>query len=380
MIYDPLLKLAFRLFLNGLHFQYLKWSGNPGRPQAISLEITHRCVAKCIMCNIWKIPAEVQDLSVSEWLRFLSSDVLSDVRELDITGGEPFLRKDLPELFSGICTLKNRNLKALRSIAITTNGLLTEQVLSSCEEILPMLHREKLGVVVVCAMDAAGPLHDQIRNYQNAWSKLQGTILGLKDLRERYPNLIIGLKTTVLPVNIGELEKIALYAESHGLFTIISPCIITEGRYLNPDRAESLEFSPGDREELVRFYESDLFPWSCHAEALAHYFKTGAMKKPCSCGFNYFFVRSTGEVFPCPLVDRSVGNMRDHSVNELLFSQKARSFRRNIGDCPECRDCTEPGLERYALPYEGFTYLTMLLKKGRNDFLQLHHHMGLDKY
>jgi len=53
---DSLLKLASRLFLNGLDFQYRKRSGNPGRIQAISLEITHHCVAKCIMCNIWKIP------------------------------------------------------------------------------------------------------------------------------------------------------------------------------------------------------------------------------------------------------------------------------------------------------------------------------------
>ena len=47
------------------------------------------------MCNIWKIPTQVPELSADEWLDLLSDDLFADLRELDITGGEPFLRKDL---------------------------------------------------------------------------------------------------------------------------------------------------------------------------------------------------------------------------------------------------------------------------------------------
>ena len=104
------------------------------------------------------------------------------------------------------------------------------------------------------------------------------------------------------------------------------------------------------------------------------------MKKPCSCGFNYFFVRSTGELFLCPLIDLGFGNINERPVKDLFFSEKASQFRRKVGNFPECRRCTEPGLERYALPYEGLTYLTLLLKMGKEKFLQLHRHMGLDKY
>jgi hypothetical protein len=32
------------------------------------------------------------------------------------------------------------------------------------------------------------------------------------------------------------------------------------------------------------------------------------------------------------------------------------------------------------LPYEGFKYLFLLLRKGRDAFLEMHRHMGLDKY
>lgn len=374
------LKLAGQLLLNGLRFQYLKWTGKAGRPQAISIEITHNCIAKCIMCNIWKIPPEVPNLPVRDWLHLLSSDFFRDLRELDVTGGEPFLKKDLSDFFRGVCKLKQKNLKELRSIAVTTNGFLGNRVLECVEEILPELKDNNLDLVMVCAMDAIGDIHEKIRNYKNAWTKVNETIEGLIRLRENFPNLIIGLKTTILPINVGELDKISQYASSKGLFTIISPCIITEGRYLNPDRANDLVFTKEDIDQMISFYESDMFQWSYHAETLVQYFKTGVIRKPCSCGYNYFFVRSSGEVFLCPLINTSVGNISETSIEDLLFSEKASKFRRNVSHFSECRGCTEPGLERYALPYEGFTYFFLLLKMGADRFSQMHRHMGLEKY
>lgn len=176
------------------------------------------------------------------------------------------------------------------------------------------------------------------------------------------------MKTTVLPINVGELEGLGQYADSNSLFSIISPCIITDARYLNPDRSEDLVFAQEDIEKMIKFYQSEKFRWSYHCDALIRYFKTGMMKKPCSCGFNYFFVRFSGELFLCPLIDISFGNIKEAPVKDIFFSEKASQFRRKIGKFPECRRCTEPGLERYALPYEGFTYLSLLLKMGGRGF------------
>ncbi len=377
---ESTIRLAGKLFLQGLRFQYLRRTGRPGTIQALSLEITHDCIAKCIMCNIWKIPHQVPNLPMEDWIRLLSSDLFHDLRELDVTGGEPFLRKDLLDLFEGVCDLKQGNLKNLQSIAVTTNGLLTRPVLETTEEILKRLGKTGIDLVMVCAMDAIGETHDRVRNFKDAWKRVNETVQGLKILREKFKNLIIGLKTTILPINVGELEPIAQYADSNGLFTIISPCIITRGRYLNPDLAKDLAFSKGDTRKMIRFFEGKRFKWSFHGDSLVEYFKTGEMKKPCSCGFNYFFVRSNGDVYPCPLIESGIGNIMDRPVKELLMSERASRIRRKIGRFPECRGCTEPGLERYALPYEGFAYLLLLLKMGGKEFLQLHHHMGLDKY
>jgi MoaA/NifB/PqqE/SkfB family radical SAM enzyme len=332
------------------------------------------------MCNIWRIPAEIQDLTAEDWLRLLRSDLFEDLREIDITGGEPFLVKDLDELFEGILALRRRPLKALKSVALTTNGFLTDRVLHFAETVLPRIQATGLDLVLVCAMDGIGDVHDRIRNYKGGWARANETILGLMDLRNTFSNLIVGLKTTVLPANVGQLDDILRYANSRGLFTILSPCIITSGRYLNSEHAEALAFGLQDKEKLIDFYASQKMHWSYHGEALKRYFKTGEMKKPCSCGYNYFFVRHNGELFLCPLVNRSVGNVKETSVEHLFLSEKADQLRRETGALPECQACTEPGLERYALPYEGFHYLSLFCRLGKKRFLQLHDDMGLDKY
>jgi MoaA/NifB/PqqE/SkfB family radical SAM enzyme len=104
------------------------------------------------------------------------------------------------------------------------------------------------------------------------------------------------------------------------------------------------------------------------------------MRKPCTSGYNYFFIRSQGDLMLCPLVDESPGNLLETDIETLLSTPRARNLRRRLARLPQCRHCTEPGIERYSLPYEGFAYLSLLAKVGRRRFFEHHYHMGLDKY
>jgi MoaA/NifB/PqqE/SkfB family radical SAM enzyme len=332
------------------------------------------------MCNIWQSPREAPELSIEEWIALLNHDLFSDLVELDITGGEPFLRSDLVDLLTAVCGMPKNRRQALKSIAVTTNGFLTGRVAAACRRILPKARHAGIDLVMVCAMDAVGEVHDAIRGYPGGWRRTNQTIEGLLGLRAEYPNLIIGLKTTVLPETIGELDAIARYAAKRGLFTIISPCIVTRGRYLNADRAADLAFQPAQRQAMACFFRKAASSWSFHETCLVHYLESGRMQKPCTCGFNYFFIRSQGALFPCPMIDASPGNVTQVPIENLLASPTAAGIRHRVGRFPECRHCTEPGLERYSLPYEGWTYLGLLPKMGRRRFLEMHRRMGLDKY
>jgi MoaA/NifB/PqqE/SkfB family radical SAM enzyme len=332
------------------------------------------------MCNIWKIPPNVSDLELSDWLALLSSTELHYIKELDLTGGEPFLRNDLGELLQGICNLQPIHFPELRTLAITTNGILTDRILELTRKIIGPLRNRGIDLVLACGMDAAGELHDRIRNFPGAWEKLKATLSGLYVLRKDHSNLVLGVKTTIVPSNAHELGRIADYAEENQLFTIISPCIITSNRFGNMDREAELSFNPEEIESIIHFCESPRFAWSGHREALLGFLHTGRMKKPCSAGFNTLFVRHNGEVFPCPVLPVSLGNIKEQTLGNLFRSVAAGRFRLKVGAFPSCRVCTEPGMERIAWPFEGFSFLRLMTKMGPKDFSRLCQHMGLDKY
>jgi MoaA/NifB/PqqE/SkfB family radical SAM enzyme len=380
MLASELLSLAGKLFYNGIRYRYLKARSIPGQIESLSLEITHRCICRCMMCNIWKISHQTTELSMHQWADLLTDPCFSNLIELDITGGEPFLNEDLPSFFGAIKFQRQSCLKQLKSIAVTTNAILTHRVLTFTESILNILEGTGIQLVLACAMDAADTLHDNIRNYPGAFQKMQATLAGLLKIRERFPNLILGLKTTILPVNIDQLPAIDRFCRKHGLFSIISPCIITGGRYLNQDRADALVFSKAQKNQIVEFFCSSDLQWSYHAKKIKNYFLTGNIKKQCTCGFNYAFIRSTGEVHICPLLPESIGCVGQESFQKIWHSKRAQEIRHQTGHSDPCRRCTEPGLERYSLYYEGWSYLKLMLQMGPRQFEKFHRHMGLDHY
>ena len=365
-------RILLHLAARGFRYRFLKATGYPAKPESLSIEVTQRCIARCVMCNIWQMPHTNPELTAEDWLKFLESPILSELKELDITGGEPFLRNDIVELLQGIGRLKSTHLKKLCSVAITTNGFLTDKVLKDVSAVIAPLEQVGVAMVFACGFDAVGQIHDRIRNFPGGWERLNATLQGLKTLREKHPSLVLGLKTTVTRYNIDELDKVCRYADYHGFFAIISPYILTSNRYDNVDKKDTLVFSKEDSQKLKQFYRSPRFQWNYYRNELLSYFDTGRMRKPCSAGFNYFLIRSTGELYSCPIINDPLGNIQDAPVHQLISSAGAFHFRKNILKFPECASCTEPGLERYALPFEGFSYLRQFLKLGRKEFTSLH--------
>jgi MoaA/NifB/PqqE/SkfB family radical SAM enzyme len=372
--------IAGQLLINGLRFRILKTLRQPGEIKALSLEITHRCVCRCMMCNIWKIPNNVPELSISDWGKLLESGVFSGLVELDITGGEPFLVDDLPGFFGRLVQLKNNRLGRLRSVAITTNGVLTNKVLQSTAAILQTLKGSGIQLVLACAMDGVDEKHDRIRGLPGAFRKMQATLQGLLSLREQNPSLVLGIKSTILPENVGQIHAIAAFARQQDLFSIISPCIITGGRFLNRDLAPKLDFNTGQREAMLQFFADNDNGWTIHSHSVTRVLRGNPIRRKCGCGFHYAFVRSTGEVHLCPLLATSAGSVKTDKFESIWSSQKAKDIRGQVGCHETCHHCTEPGLERYSLVQEGWSLLTLLFTLGPGRFRQLYSHLGLQNY
>ncbi len=67
-------------------------------PKSMDLEITTRCNLRCEYCSHFTSAGDVElDLPKEEWLRFFEELNRCAVMEVNLSGGEPFLRKYLKD-------------------------------------------------------------------------------------------------------------------------------------------------------------------------------------------------------------------------------------------------------------------------------------------
>lgn len=328
-------RTACILLWNGLRFRFHKFLRNPFKPAALSLAVTGRCNSHCVMCNIWKTGRESgsagkAELSAQEIINLLSGPIFADLVELDITGGEPHQRSDLVEIINGVMNLKVKHLKLLRSIIVTSNGFLTARILDSYRTILSANQDTGVDLVSVISLDGIGEIHDRIRGTPGAFNRVKETITGLVGLRREYPQLIVGIKTTVLPINIASLNEIYDFAVEKGLFHIISPVIFTECRFRNMERRDKLALGQNEIVKLIDFYSRKELNHNYFYSLMRNYLLSGRRQWLCSAMQNYAFVESDGTVYPCEIIPEAVGNIKSQRFSDIWRGLKAGKIRQKI--------------------------------------------------
>ena len=102
------------------------------RIKSMRISITDKCNFRCIYCMpaeglSWLKKAEI--LSYEEIERIARIAVSIGIEQIRLTGGEPLVRRDVPELIRLL-----RSIEELRSLSLTTNGLLLKQQARSLAE------------------------------------------------------------------------------------------------------------------------------------------------------------------------------------------------------------------------------------------------------
>jgi MoaA/NifB/PqqE/SkfB family radical SAM enzyme len=364
------LQTAGRLLWNGLKFRYHTLKNEPLSPRVMSLALTNRCNSHCIMCNIWKRSRSDDikslELSYQKIAGILSLPLLAELVELDLTGGEPYLREDLADIVLEVARLrKNGSLPKLRSIIVTTNGLLGRQIVSSQRRMLGGLSGTGIDLVSVHSMDGIGETHDIIRGTKQAFELADGTISQLVELRKEYPGYFIGIKTTILPQNIHALDDILDYALARNLFHIISPVFFTEARFKNAEKRSELMLGPAEYEEVLRFYRRDELRSTYFYATARGSLAAGRRKWACTALHNYLYIDFDGRVYPCEMISEPIGDLKTQSVESIWNGKLADQWRRRVGKIKPCHVCVEPGAIRYSACTEGFNYLKFLLALGK---------------
>jgi len=88
------------------------------------------------MCHIWKQKLDYQ-ISPAELDTALNNRLYSEVRTVGVNGGEPTLRKDLPELVE----ILFRRMPRLKTVSLITNGFVPGKVIERIRETGEIINR-----------------------------------------------------------------------------------------------------------------------------------------------------------------------------------------------------------------------------------------------
>jgi MoaA/NifB/PqqE/SkfB family radical SAM enzyme len=337
------------------------------------------------MCDIWKTASKTPDikskeLSYQEIMDLVSSPLFAELVELDLTGGEPYLRDDLVDIVLGIADIKGSSLSKLRSIIITSNGFLTEKIISNQRKMLVALKDTGIDLVSVFSLDGIGETHDIIRGTKGAFQLVDKTIRGLLPLRQDYSNYFIGIKSTILPHNVHLLESVLNFALATGLFHIISPVFFTKARFRNADKKRQLKLGATEYGEISQLYNHPELKTSYYYSTAHDTLATRRKQWTCTALYDYLYVESDGKVYPCELTSEAIGDIKEQCLKEIWNSPSANRWRNKVGKLEICQRCIEPGAIRYSAFAEGFSYFKFLKKLGRQRYKKSLDGEGFSKY
>ena len=179
---------------------------HPPSPPFLILYVNSICNQTCEHCLYWRNLNRPDDLTMDEF-RALSAE-LGTIENLNLSGGEPFLRKE----FAEICRLFIRN-NGVRQIYVPSNGSFRARTV---EAIRGVLAEPALQLFVIeLSLDGMPEFHDQFRGMKDAFARSMDTYEGLVELQRVDPRLRIQAISTATSTNLDELRRLSEYLYEH---------------------------------------------------------------------------------------------------------------------------------------------------------------------
>ena len=168
-------------------------------PVHLILFITDHCNAKCGTCFYWQSLNHGESLK-PDHIEKISAGI-GELVWLDLSGGEPFLRKDI----DFICH-KFIDANGVRHINIPTNAIQTPVIEKSVKAILSNSAKFRLNIAI--SLDGIGENHDRVRGVPGNYKRALATMEALRNIRAGDSRLALSVVTTLMRHNVDDVKRL----------------------------------------------------------------------------------------------------------------------------------------------------------------------------
>jgi len=311
----------------------------PAYPFKLTFALTFWCNYRCRTCNIWKVRPK-DELRTDEIEKLFKKN--PNFLWIDLTGGEPWLRTDFPE----VCRIILEHCPDLLLLHFPTNGYLTDRIVSGVEEVVK-LRPERL--IVTVSTDGDEELNDAVRGKKGGWRRQIETFKQLHAMEG--VKVVLGM--TLSGHNVGQFPKAFDAAKNE------CPWLTYKDFHVNIIHASDHFFGNSDLQlrenvdpqaliDAVNSYRRlrgvPLDPVSFleheYLRRVERYLKTGVTPMQCHALRSSCYIDPWGRVFPCSIYDRKIGALRetDFKLAPIWNSPRARETQEEIWQfqCPQC--------------------------------------------
>ncbi len=325
--------------------------GRPPLPANFTLSLLYSCNSRCKTCNVYL--KKVDNLTPDEYDKIFAT-VGQAPFWFTLSGGEPFLRKDIVEVTK---TIYRRSKPAI--INIPTNGSLYRIIPERVEAILQACPESE--IIINLSLDDIGPKHDEIRGFPGNWERAMKTYQELSRLKH-YPNLTLGIHTVISVFNVKrfpEIYRALIKLQPDSYITEIAEERVelgTMGKKITPDYehyAAAIDFLVGEMKnhrlkglaDVARSFRIEYY------QLVKKFLQTHDQVIPCYAGIVSCQISPDGEVWPCCVRGDSMGNLRENNYDfpRVWNSPEAQKIRKSIKN----REC--------ACPLANASYTNLLL-------------------
>jgi MoaA/NifB/PqqE/SkfB family radical SAM enzyme len=298
------------------------------------------------------------------------------VENLNISGGEPTTRNDLPEMVE----LFARRLPRMRKIGINTTGLTPHRAIPQLTRIVKFAAERDLLLSVRVSLDGIGDIHNQVRHVERGFDKACQTIEAMQKLAGEYQNFQFGLAATIFATNLEDSKNILAWARTKNLDIVFNMLRFTDAMLNNKDLQDTIGFHKREEDFMRAFFlervqeESVLsgqsFMYLHYADMIANgYIRT----MPCPFQSQGLLLNPDGKLYFCEN-SKPIGNVLEEPAETLYMKAANLAHREEIKQkvCPTCLSPCQVnvGAMKQFVPYAKFLMRAYRVKRDPSRHLE----------